>query len=166
MSERDLRKPRLWRIRSRFTMQNILFVILPVLALTHATGYRDMIANIPLYAIILIGGFRVLDRRYPPVERYRPSYFQVWAIGRLMLVAAAVILFQPIVACASLSVSPQEAAWINIARVGGGFLITACLSAGLYGLIMERTATWIYRATALLLLTAGLGNVLASVVCV
>ena len=148
-------------------MQTTLFVILLALAaaLTHATDYRDMIANIPLDVTILIGCFQVFDRRYPPVESDRPSYFQVWAIGRLMLVALAIILFQPIDACAALSISPQEAAWINIGRVGGGFVITACLGAGLNKLITERTATWVYRATALLLGTLVLGTVLARVVC-
>ena len=124
-----------------------------------------MIANIPLSVIILIGVFRVLDRRYPPVKRHRLSDFQGWAIGRLMFVAAAVVLFQPTIACAALSISPQEAAWINIARVGGSFLITACLSAGLHELIAEKTATRVCNAIALLLLTAGLGTVLAKVVC-
>ena len=148
-------------------MQTTLFVILLALAaaLAHATDYRDMIANTPLFATIFIGCFQVFDRRYPPVERHRPSYFQVWAIGRLMLVAVAVILFQPIVACASFSISPQEAAWINIGRVGGGFVITACLGAALNELITERTAIWVYRTTALLLGTLVLGTVLASVVC-
>ena len=148
-------------------MQTTLFVILLALAATlvHATDYRDMIANLALSVTIFIGYFQVFDRRCPPVERHRPSYFQVWAIGRLMLVALAVILFQPIDACASLSISPQEAAWLNIARVGGGFVITACLGAALNKLITERTAIWVYRATALLLLTAGLGKVLAKVFC-
>ena len=167
MSEGDLRKPRLWRIWSRFIIQGIPFVILlvPAAALTHDTGYRDMIANIPLSVIILIGVFRVLDRRYPPVKRHRLSDFQGWAIGRLMFVAAAVVLFQPTITCAALSISPQEAAWINIGRVGGSFVITACLVAGLNELITERTATWVYRATVLLLGTLVLGTVLAKVVC-
>ena len=165
MSEGDLCKPRLWRIRNRFTIQRILFVILLALAaaLTHA--YPNGIATIALSVTIIIGCFQVFDRRYPPMKRHRLSVFQVWAIGRLMLAALAIILFQPIIACAALSISPQEAAWINIGRVGAGFLITACLSAGLHGLITERTATWVYRAIWLLLGTLVLGTVLARVVC-
>ena len=167
MSEGDLRKPRLWRIWSRFTIQGILFVILLALAaaLAYATDYHDMIANIPLQVTIFIFCAQVFDRRYPPVKRHRLSVFQGWAIGRLIFVAAPVILFQPTIACAALSISPQEAAWINIGRVGAGFLITACLSAGLHGLITERTATWVYRAIWLLLGTLVLGTILVRVVC-